>query len=739
MSLFSKIFSLFRKDKTDYSTRRKVKTPVVLQMEAVECGAASLGMIFEYYGVYVPLERLRVECGVSRDGTKASNMVKAARRFGFEASGYKLELESLKDIDLPVIIFWDFNHFVVLEGIRGNKVYINDPAVGRRQVTLEDFDESFTGVTLTFKPGPEFKKIGKKPNMLGSIKSRMEGTQKDILFMILAGLLMIVPGLVAPIFGRVFIDSILVHRMTGLLKPLLIAMIVTSLITNGLGFLQGQYMIRFEERLSASSYSKFLMKIFRLPAVFFTQRMPGEICQRIETNDAFATFFSKKFASLVLSLFSGTFYLILMFSYDWILSIVVIISNLVNFFALKIYGEKIQTGTFKNLIESGKLSGVTMNGFQLIESIKANGNENGFFQTWSGQQAKVLNNTQKLTMLSNKMSIVPSIVTSLVDLLILFLGVLRIIDGHLTIGMLMAFRTIEDGFSGPINEFLGLNTELQQCKAALKRLDDVVDYPAEERYADSEEDYLGLQVFKPVEKLSGKISVKNVNFGYSILEPPLIQDLNIEFKPGMRIALVGGSGSGKSTIAKLISSLYKPWSGEILFDGKMAKEIDKADFINSISIVDQDIFLFEGTVKDNITMWNDTIPESDYIQAAKDACIHDMIASRDGGYLGKVEEYGSNFSGGQRQRLEIARALASNPSILIMDEATSALDPITELEVDKNIRRRGCTCVIVAHRLSTIRDADKILVLDHGKVVQSGTHEELIKVKGLYQELIKTM
>ncbi|MBQ0002820.1 MAG: NHLP family bacteriocin export ABC transporter peptidase/permease/ATPase subunit [Treponema sp.] len=731
----SKFLSIFK--------RKKTKTPTVLQLEAVECGAASLAMILSYYGVFVPLEKLRIECGVSRDGTKASNIVKAARRYGLEAAGYKCEIENLKEINLPAIIFWEFNHFVVLEKVLKNKAIINDPAMGRRTIPMEDFNTSFTGVVLTFSPTAEFKKTGKKPSIFSSIKKRMKNTYKEILYIALTGILLLIPGIALPAYSRIFIDKILVGGMNGFLKPLLIAMFCTGVIQTILSYNQDVILMRFEQKLSIAAYSKFLTHLFKLPPVFFTQRMPGEICDRIESNDSIASFFSTKFASLCISLVAAVFYLAMMFSYDWILTCVVLAANLFNFLYFKIIAERLETGMFKNQVESAKLSGITMNGFQLIETIKANGSENDFFKKWSGQQAKVLQCSQKMQRLSIETGVAPGLVSQIISILILLLGVLRVIDGHLTIGMLIAFQSLQGGVSGPISEFVGLASELQTCKAELKRLDDVMEYPEEKKFKDEINETVEVnstqKKYQPAVKLQGELEIKNLQFGYSILEKPFIDGLNIKLKPGMRVALVGSSGSGKSTIAKIISSLYKQWDGEVLYDGKAITEINRIDFCNSVSIVDQDIFLFEGNVKDNITMWNTAISENDYIRAAKDACIHDVIAARPEGYFSKVEEGGANFSGGQRQRLEIARALATNPAILIMDEATSALDAVTEYQVDQNIRKRNCTCVIVAHRLSTIRDADVIIVLDHGRVVQSGTHKQLIKQNGLYKDLIKTM
>ena len=718
-------------------TSRRVNTPTVLQMEAVECGAASLSMILSYYGTFIPLERLRVECGVSRDGSKASMIVKAARRFGLNADGYRRELEGLGRTTFPAIIFWNFNHFVVLEGFKGDKAYINDPANGKRTVSYDEFDISYTGVVLEFSKTDSFKKEGHKPSILPALKKRMQGMTDIVFYIILLGLFLLIPGFVVPAFSRFFVDSILVGGMRDFLKPLLVAMLLTAVIQSALTAVQEHYLKRFRIKLSLASSVKFLNHVFKMPVEFFTQRMPGEICNRIQTNDSVAELISGKIAGAAVKLICILFYAVLMFRYDVPLTLLCIGVLAVNFVLMRVTGNAVKTNSFKVQMEMGKLYGQTIGGISMIETLKASGLENDFFQEWSGQQAKVVLENQKLSRLSMIISQIPDSLTQVLRLLVLAIGALRVMNGHMTLGMLVAFQSLQESFIGPVNQFLQLGKDLQSGRADMQRLDDVMDYAPEKRYKD---DYTAEKLpVTEVKKLAGVVSLKNVTFGYSRFAPPLITDLNLELKPGTRVALVGGSGSGKSTIGKLVSSLYKPWSGELLFDGKPLSEIERAQFSSSVAVVDQDIFLFEGTVRDNLTMWDSAIPEEVFVQAAKDACIHDVIATRQGGYFSKVEEGGKNFSGGQRQRLEIARALTMNPRVLILDEATSALDPVTELHVDENIRRRGCTCIIIAHRLSTIRDSDEILVLDHGKVVQRGTHDELIAAGGLYADLIKTM
>lgn len=716
----------------------KVKTPTTLQMEALECGAASLSMVLGYYKKFIPLEMLRVDCGVSRDGTKASNILKAARKYGLECRGMRYDLTDLSEVQFPAIIFWNFNHFVVLEGFKKDKAYINDPALGKRVISFEEFDYSYTGVALEFKKGENFTPGGRKDSILPKIHSRIKDYKLILSFLLLICLLMIIPGFVAPSFSRFFIDHILVGGSKKMLKPLLFAMGVTTFFNFLLNYLQKRYLLYFQTKLSLSSSAKFIDHLFRMPADFFVQRMPGELFNRLASNANIAGLISEKFLSLVINIIKAVFFAVLMFFYDWVLAVISIFSIGLNILSLKLSSEGIKNGTFKIQLEKGKLDGLTMSGIAMIESLKASGSENDFFQQWSGQQAKVVQENQKISKTTQLLGLIPTTLNAIVDLLILAVGALRVMDGHITIGMLIAFQMIQSNFSEPIASLSDLIKDILSSSADMRRVDDVMEYPAVKKFRDDFENSKEASL-KPIAKLNGTISLRDITFGYSRLAPPLISGFNLELTPGKRIALVGGSGSGKSTIGKLVSSLYEPWEGEILYDGKPLNEIERNQFAASVSIVDQNISLFSGTIRDNITMWNSTIPEATYIQAAKDALIHDVIISRPEGYFSEIHEGGTNFSGGQRQRLEIARALANEPRILIMDEATSALDPITEKVVDENIRRRGCTSIVIAHRLSTIRDADEIIVLDHGVPVQRGTHEELVEQDGLYKELIKTM
>lgn len=711
---------------------RKLKVPTVLQMEAVECGAAALSMILAYYGRWVPLEVMRVECGVSRDGSKASNMMKAARKYGMEAKGFRLEPERLKNYELPVIIFWNFNHFVVLTRIKNDKVYINDPASGPREISFKEFDQSFTGVVLTFKPGENFTKGGEKPRITRSLRNRINNAKQVLSYVILAGLFLVIPGILIPTFTRIFVDKILIHEMTSWIVLLIVFMGGTALVRGGLVWLQQYYLLKLEMQLSLSNSAKFFYHVFRLPIRFFFQRQSGEISNRVQLNDQVAKLLSEDLTRNVLNVVMVVFYAALMFYYDVTLTLAGIAVVGINFIGLKYVSERRKIINQKLAQESGNLVGISMNGIELVETLKASGTEQDFYSRWAGAHAKVLNAEQQQGLISRLLNQLPVFLTAVNRVIIFGLGGYRVMEGSMTLGMLIAFQWLMNSFVQPVEELVNAGGKIQDATGYMRRLDDVYLQERDELFIEEcKSDERGIA------KLRGFLELKNISFGYSELDPPLIENFNLSLKPGERVALVGGSGSGKSTIAKVVAGLYKSWSGSILFDGKERNEYSRDVLNNSIAMVDQDIFLFEGTIKENICMWDSTVSENDIFNAAHDAAINNDISIRAEGFNGEVKERGANFSGGQRQRLEIARALSLNPSILIFDEATSALDPTTEELIDEYTRRRGCTMLIVAHRLSTIRDCDEIIVMDKGKVVQRGTHQELIEQGGEYSNLIK--
>ncbi len=708
---------------------RPVKTPTLLQMEAVECGAASLGIILAYYGRIVPLPELRRACGVSRDGSKASNVLKAAEFYGMKAQGFKKQLESLKELQPPYIIFWHFNHFLVVEGIKGDRVYLNDPAQGRRSVSWQEFDEGFTGVVLVMVPGENFRKGGVKPTVWRGLWRRLKPSLVPLFYCIIAGFLLVLPQLAIPVFGKVFVDSILIEGRTEWLRPLLLGMGLTLLLRLLIRGLQLLYLRRLKIKMAVEMSGKFLWHILHLPVSFYAQRFAGEISARVPLNDKVADVLSGNLTTTVIDLVLAVIYAAVMFSYNVPLTIVGVSFAIVNITALQIVSRSRVDANMQLAMAHGKVDGVGISGLMSIETIKASGLESDFFSRWAGYYARAINIQNNLGVLNQRLGVLPSTLQSTANTALLLFGGLQVMDGKLSIGDLVAFQSLLSSFLDPVNNLVGFGSTLQDLEGDLSRLDDVLQNPPDRRVEPT-----NITIATP--RLQGTIELRDITFGYSRVSPPIVENFNLLLRPGQRVALVGASGSGKSTVAKLVAGLYEPWSGEVLFDGLPRSAIPHHVLTNSIAMVEQEVFLFGGTIRDNLTLWDPTIPMGDILQAVEDAVIFDTIRMIPGGLDAELLEGGVNLSGGQRQRLEIARALVTNPSILILDEATSALDTESEFQIVQNLRRRQCTCVVVAHRLSTIRDCDEIIVFDRGKVVQRGNHETLINQPGVYRDLL---
>lgn len=573
-------------------------------------------------------------------------------------------------------------------------------------------------------------------SMMSSLAERITNSKMAITYIILASLFLVIPGLVIPSFTKVFIDKYLVNQISEFVMPLLLVMGGILIVNSVLVYLQQYYLLRLETKLALASSSKFLWHVFHLPIAFFTQRYSGEIGNRVSLNDKVAKLLSGDLANAVLNVIVVVFYAMLMFSYDVVLTIIGIGMAALNIFALRYVSRARKDGNRRFMNESGKLLGTTTSGISMIETLKASGRENDFFTTWTGYLAKVMNAQQELGWLTTRLNIIPPLLMSLTTTIVLGTGAMRVMDGQMTLGMLVAFLYLMNNFMGPVNQLVTTGSMLQEVEGDMGRIDDVLNYEIASEFKEDDEETAAIKESAKLNKLTGHFEMKNITFGYNTTMPALINDFSLTLKPGSRVALVGGSGSGKSTVARIASGLYEPWEGEIRFDGKLRKDIPRHVITESVAVIDQEVLMFKGTIQENIAFWDTNIPEKHIIQSAKDAAIHDVIAARANAYDSEVSERGANFSGGQRQRLEIARALALNPSFLIMDEATSALDPKSEKIVMDNIKKRGCTCLIVAHRLSTIMDCDEIIVMEFGKIVERGTHQELLNLQGTYAKLI---
>ena len=713
-------------------TKGVVKVPVVMQMEVLECGAASLTMIMNYYKKWIPLEQARVDCGVSRDGSSAKNIMVAARSYGMKASAWRADPEGLlEEGPFPCIIHWGFNHFVVLCGFKGKKAVINDPARGRVEVPWEEFDREFTGVVLTFEPGENFEPSGQKRSVFSYAKDRLKGTGAAVLFVVLTTTISSLMGIISPVFSRIFLDRLLSGENPDWLLPFIAAMCIFACVNILVLWIAAIYSVRIQGKLASIGSSSYLWKVLRLPMQFFDQRLAADISDRQATNASIAGTLVNTFAPLALNTIMMVFYLAVMLKQSVLLTCIGLLTLLMNTAGSMLLSRRRINIARVQMRDASKLESATVSGISMIETIKAGGAETGFFRKWAGYQASVNAQNVKAMKTDLYFGMIPSLLSTLANYAVLITGLLLTMQEQFTLGAVMMFQGFLSSFMAPATKLIGASQTIHEMRTQMERVEDVMEYRDDPNAVNTPEtekaDY---------RKLRGDVELKHVTFGYSPLGEPLLNDFSLHVKQGQKIALVGASGCGKSTVSKLISGLYDPWKGEILFDGKPRSAYPREVMTGSLGIVDQEIILFEATVADNIRMWDNTIMDFEVILAARDAQIHDDIMQMEGGYNHKLLFGGRNLSGGQRQRIEIARVLAQDPTVIIMDEATSALDAKTEHELVKAVSDRGITCIVIAHRLSTIRDCDEIIVMEHGVIKERGTHEQLMEQNGLYTALV---
>lgn len=715
----------------------KKKVPVILQIGENESGAVALTMVFAYYRCYPARDALNQDCGVSDNSSiPAGRLMKVARAHAFRSETRSCGLAELKTLQMPVIIGIKGGYYSVLTGYDKEFYFVNDTREGRKRLYEAELENIYNGTIVTITPSPDFKPDKHENVFFNRIWLRLKPNRFDLGFVLICGAILIIPAIIMAGLNKLFFDDIINLNQPRYFRPMLVLIAGLFFFNGILTYLQQKILVKIELRLAIVESSKLLMHILKLPIRFFMARQPGEIFKRVQLNDDLAALLSTELTATISNMITVVFYAIVMIQYNFLLTVIGVTVILVNLLVLRFISEKRSTLNqllFERNQRTFSTAGV---GLEQIETIKATGSENDFYGLWSGSLSNAVVFDQKLNVTSNLLDALPDFLSNLNTIILLTLGGLLVIYGEMTIGIFIAFQSLMSNFTGPVKSVVTMGSQLQVANSNMNTIQDAL--------STNEDVYFKGEVSDDVSsltpthsKLNGFLDFKNVTFGYDRFREPLIENFSLHVEPGRRIALVGGSGSGKSTLAKLVAGLYHPWAGEILFDGKERTAFPQDIIRNSISMVDQEIFLFKGTVSDNITMWNNTIGTPDIIQSTKDSCIHDIISSRPGGYNGILINAGSNLSGGQRQRIEIARALVVNPSILVMDEATSALDANTEKIIDNNIRRRGCTTLIIAHRLSTIRDCDEIIVLDKGKVAQRGTHDEMIKdQQGLYYKLV---
>ncbi|WP_170400862.1 NHLP family bacteriocin export ABC transporter peptidase/permease/ATPase subunit [Ruegeria arenilitoris] len=710
-------------------SKRRVRTPTVLQMEAVECGAASLAMVLAYFQRFETLDSLRLVCGVSRDGSNAGNIVHAAKVLGCDAHGFKKPAGDVLSGSFPAILFWNFNHFVVLEGADKTHAFLNDPGIGHRTVTRSDFEKSYSGIALYIEPGEGFKTGGKRPQPIRQLLGLSLNYRLQMMFILLIGLLLVIPGYAVPNFAGIFVDDVLLGQQDSWLRPLIFALVLAAIFQGTLSWVMNATILRIQTHLALKKSAECFWHLLRLPSQFFELRFMGDLVSRVSSIQSLAQTSTEQIGTAAINIFTASILFVLMMMLDQLLALIAISGASLNVMLLRFLRAVRLETSIRLSVEQGKLFSASVNGISNIETLKISGGEDDFFGKWAGYHARAVNTEQRLSRLDQATAMAPQLITTVTVALALWIGGQRVMNSALSLGGFIAFQALFAVLAVSVQRVVDASGLTQQVAAGLIRLNDITDHAVDWRHEERQTDTIDANQTVAL-KLDG------LRFGYNPRDPALIEDFNLEMNEGEWVALVGRSGSGKTTVAKLASGLYQPWSGCIQVNGRPITSFDRTSLSDLIGSVDQKIVLFEGTLRENISLWDPEIPQENLVSAIQDAQLFDVVSARAESFDAPVEEKGRNFSGGERQRIEIARALVRSPKLLILDEATSALDPETELKIMESLRRRKTTCLVVAHRLSTIRDCDQIIVLDKGRVAERGTHAELMALKGEYFELV---